>query len=50
MVNFTNPGVLGDASYFRRFYEVSNKLLTLSGIFMSMEPEIDFVNAVFVVI
>ncbi|XP_038976868.1 DNA repair and recombination protein RAD54-like [Phoenix dactylifera] len=23
MVNFTNPGVLGDAAYFRRYYEVS---------------------------
>lgn len=23
MVNFTNPGVLGDASHFRRYYEVS---------------------------
>lgn len=22
MVNFTNPGVLGDATYFRRYYEV----------------------------
>jgi hypothetical protein len=22
MVNFTNPGVLGDAAYFRRHYEV----------------------------
>jgi hypothetical protein len=26
MVNFTNPGVLGDASYFRRYYEVSMEL------------------------
>ncbi len=23
MVNFTNPGILGDATYFRRHYEVS---------------------------
>lgn len=23
MVNFTNPGILGDAAYFRRYYEVS---------------------------
>lgn len=23
MVNFTNPGILGDATYFRRYYEVS---------------------------
>lgn len=23
MVNFTNPGVLGDAAYFRRYFEVS---------------------------
>lgn len=22
MVNFTNPGVLGDTAYFRRYYEV----------------------------
>lgn len=22
MVNFTNPGILGDASYFRRYYQV----------------------------
>lgn len=22
MVNFTNPGILGDVSYFRRYYEV----------------------------
>jgi SNF2 family DNA or RNA helicase len=26
MVNFTNPGVLGDASYFRRYYEVSMEI------------------------
>jgi hypothetical protein len=26
MVNFTNPGVLGDASYFRRYYEVCMEL------------------------
>lgn len=24
MVNFTNPGILGDASYFRRYYQVSH--------------------------
>lgn len=23
MVNFTNPGILGDAAFFRRHYEVS---------------------------
>lgn len=23
MVNFTNPGILGDAAYFRRYFEVS---------------------------
>ena len=23
MVNFTNPGILGDVTYFRRYYEVS---------------------------
>lgn len=22
MVNFTNPGILGDVAYFRRYYEV----------------------------
>jgi len=27
-VNFTNPGVLGDASYFRRYYEVRMELET----------------------
>ncbi|GJN22373.1 hypothetical protein PR202_gb09929 [Eleusine coracana subsp. coracana] len=26
MVNFTNPGVLGDASYFRRYYEVNTEI------------------------
>jgi DNA repair and recombination RAD54-like protein len=29
MVNFTNPGVLGDATTFRRHYEVCNPLLEL---------------------
>jgi hypothetical protein len=29
MVNFTNPGVLGDAITFRRHYEVCNPLLEL---------------------
>lgn len=24
MVNFTNPGILGDVAYFRRYYEVSS--------------------------
>lgn len=24
MVNFTNPGILGDASYFRRYYQVND--------------------------
>lgn len=23
MVNFTNPGILGDAAHFRRYYEVT---------------------------
>lgn len=23
MVNFTNPGILGDAAHFRRYFEVS---------------------------
>lgn len=27
MVNFTNPGILGDATYFRRYYEVWGDLM-----------------------
>lgn len=26
MVDFTNPGILGDATYFRKYYEVSRYL------------------------
>lgn len=30
MVNFTNPGILGDASYFRRYYQVTDIVIFLS--------------------
>lgn len=37
MVNFTNPGVLGDATYFRRYYEVSIEVNTNQDILQKYE-------------
>lgn len=38
MVNFTNPGSLGDAAHFRHYYEVTDfKILILSLIILFSE-------------
>ena len=41
MVNFTNPGILGDVAYFRRYYEVID-YSTLFILFIAVKDKITF--------
>lgn len=43
MVNFTNPGILGDVAYFRHYYEVI-WLIYIYILFIAVEDEIILLN------
>jgi len=48
MVNFTNPGVLGDAAYFRRYYEVSYVLPSNHILIRQFELNLRWLNSIFI--
>ena len=48
MVNFTNPGVLGDAAYFRRYYEVSYVLPSNHVLICQFELNLRWLNSIFI--
>jgi hypothetical protein len=48
MVNFTNPGVLGDAAYFRRYYEVSYVLPSNHILISQFELNLRWLNSIFI--